>query len=73
MSEVEDRNNFIQGYLIWSFVAGMILIPIAMAITTTDKLQEMTNWTNGYAMILGAIIGIILTLGLAVPLERRSR
>lgn len=73
MSEVKDRNNFIQGYLIWSFLTGMFFIPISMAITTTDRIQEMTNWSNGYAMILGAIIGIILTLVVALPLEKRSR
>lgn len=73
MSEVKDRNNFIQGYLIWSFLTGMFFIPISMSITTTDSIQEMTNWSNGYAMILGAIIGIILTLVVALPLEKRSR
>jgi hypothetical protein len=73
MSEVTDQNVVIKGYLTWSFLLGMFLIPITMAIFTTDSLQRTTDWTHGDAMILGAIIGIIVTLIAAFPLEMKSR
>lgn len=73
MSEVTDHSQFIQGYLSWCFLLGIFIIPITMAIFTTDKLQSMTDWIHGWAMIWGAAIGILLTLVAAVPFEYKSR
>ncbi len=73
MSEVKDHSNFIHGYLTWCFLLGIFVIPITMAITTTDTVQKMTDWTSGYSMILGFIIGILLTFVAAFFMEKVSR
>jgi len=73
MSEANSLSSYFQGYLIWSFILGIFFIPIAMAITTTDTVQDMTDWKHGYGMILGAVFGILFTLIVAFILERKSR
>ena len=73
MSQTENQSGFMVGYLSWSFIIGILFIPITMAITTTDRVQDLTDWKHGYGMILGAIIGIALTLIAAFIMERLSR
>ncbi len=73
MSKADNQSSFLEGYLIWNFIVGIFIIPISMAVTTLVKVQEITGWERGYSMILGAIIGVILTLVAAALLERKSR
>jgi len=73
MAETEVKNNFIEGFLIWSFISGIFIISLSIAITTTNKVQAYTGYTRGYSIILGAIIGIFLTVITALLLERKSR
>ncbi len=73
MAETEVNNNFIEGFLIWSFISGIFIVSLSIAITTTNKVQTYTGYTRGYSIILGAAIGILLTAIISVLLERKSR
>ena len=73
MSEVNNKSNFLEGYLIWCFISGIFIISISMAIFTMSSVQTTTGWQRGYSMIIGAVVGIIATLLVSLGLEYKSR
>ena len=73
MAETEVNNNFIEGFLIWSFISGIFIVSLSIAIATTSKMQAYTGYTRGYSIILGTAIGILLTVITSLLLERKSR
>lgn len=67
-----NSNLKIKGFLIFMFIIGLIVCSIAIFIGTLPTFYSKVGWKVGDSIIISFLIGILITIPLAIIFEKRS-